>query len=228
MPTVLITGANRGIGLALARHYWQHHCSVIGVCRQSDKALEACCDDVIGGIDLQSDDAVRCLTDALADRRIDLLISNAGILQDEQLGSLDIASIEQQFQVNALGPLRLVSALQANLSVGSKIALITSRMGSIEDNTSGGRYGYRMSKAALNMGVRCLAIECARWRQAPVVVAVHPGTTETNLSNAFTKTRKAPVQSAAACARQLKVLVESLVSGQSGQFLKLNGQTLPW
>ena len=112
---------------------------------------------MIGGIDLQSDDAVRCLTDALADRRIDLLISNAGILQDEQLGSLDIASIEQQFQVNALGPLRLVSALQANLSVGSKIALITSRMGSIEDNTSGGRYGYRMSKAALNAAGKSMA-----------------------------------------------------------------------
>ena len=111
MPTVLITGANRGIGLALARHYWQHRCSVIGVCRQSDKALEACCHHVISGIDLQSDDAVKCLTDALADRRIDLLISNAGILQDEQLGSLDIASIEHQFLVNALGPLRLVSAL---------------------------------------------------------------------------------------------------------------------
>ena len=220
MPTVLITGANRGIGLALARHYWQHHCSVIGVCRQSDKALEACCDDVIGGIDLQSDDAVRCLTDALADRRIDLLISNAGILQDEQLGSLDIASIEQQFQVNALGPLRLVSALQANLSVGSKIALITSRMGSIEDNTSGGRYGYRMSKAALNAAGKSMAHDL---KSRGVAVAIlHPGLVSTAMINFNGQV------SAEHAAGQLAERIEALNLKNTGTFWHANGDELPW
>lgn len=220
MPTVLITGANRGIGLALARHYWQHRCSVIGVCRQSDKALEACCHHVISGIDLQSDDAVKCLTDALADRRIDLLISNAGILQDEQLGSLDIASIEQQFQVNALGPLRLVSALQANLSVGSKIALITSRMGSIEDNTSGGRYGYRMSKAALNAAGKSMAHDL---KSRGVAVAIlHPGLVSTAMINFNGQV------SAEHAAGQLAERIEALNLKNTGTFWHANGDELPW
>ena len=220
MPTVLITGANRGIGLALARHYWQHRCSVIGVCRQSDKALEACCHHVISGIDLQSDDAVKCLTDALADRRIDLLISNAGILQDEQLGSLDIASIEQQFQVNALGPLRLVSALQANLSVGSKIALITSRMGSIEDNTSGGRYGYRMSKAALNAAGKSIAHDL---KSRGVAVAIlHPGLVSTAMINF--NGQVSPEYAAA----QLAERIEALNLKNTGTFWHANGDELPW
>ena len=220
MPTVLITGANRGIGLALARHYWQHRCSVIGVCRQSDKALEACCHHVISGIDLQSDDAVKCLTDALADRRIDLLISNAGILQDEQLGSLDIASIEQQFQVNTLGPLRLVSALQANLSVGSKIALITSRMGSIEDNTSGGRYGYRMSKAALNAAGKSMAHDL---KSRGVAVAIlHPGLVSTAMINF--NGQVSPEYAAA----QLAERIEALNLKNTGTFWHANGDELPW
>lgn len=220
MPTVLITGANRGIGLALARHYWQHRCSVIGVCRQSDKALEACCHHVISGIDLQSDDAVKCLTDALADRRIDLLISNAGILQDEQLGSLDIASIEQQFQVNALGPLRLVSALQANFSVGSKIALITSRMGSIEDNTSGGRYGYRMSKAALNAAGKSMAHDL---KSRGVAVAIlHPGLVSTAMINF--NGQVSPEYAAA----QLAERIEALNLKNTGTFWHANGDELPW
>ena len=220
MPTVLITGANRGIGLALARHYWQHRCSVIGVCRQSDKALEACCHHVISGINLQLDDAVKCLTDALADRRIDLLISNAGILQDEQLGSLDIASIEQQFQVNTLGPLRLVSALQANLSVGSKIALITSRMGSIEDNTSGGRYGYRMSKAALNAAGKSMAHDL---KSRGVAVAIlHPGLVSTAMINF--NGRVSPEYAAA----QLAERIEALNLKNTGTFWHANGDELPW
>ena len=220
MPTVLITGANRGIGLALAIHYWQRRYSVIGVCRQSDKALEACCHHVISGIDLQSDDAVKCLTDALADRRIDLLISNAGILQDEQLGSLDIASIEQQFQVNALGPLRLVSALQANLSVGSKIALITSRMGSIEDNTSGGRYGYRMSKAALNAAGKSMAHDL---KSRGVAVAIlHPGLVSTAMINF--NGQVSPEYAAA----QLAERIEALNLKNTGTFWHANGDELPW
>ena len=105
MATVLITGANRGIGLALARHYNQKRYQVIGVCRQSDDVLEACCHDVISGIDIQSDEAIKCLIDTVADRPIDLLINNAGILLDEQLDALDVSSIQQQFEVNALGPL---------------------------------------------------------------------------------------------------------------------------
>jgi NAD(P)-dependent dehydrogenase (short-subunit alcohol dehydrogenase family) len=101
-------------------------------------------------------------------------------------------------------------------------------VGSIEDNRLGGWYGYRMSKAALNMGVRCLAIECSRWRSQPTIVAVHPGTTASNLSKPFTKTRTAPVQSPEQCATRLYQLIETLEPQQNGQFLKLSGEILPW
>ena len=220
MPTVLITGANRGIGLALARHYSQYNYNVIGVCRQTNEALDACCSDVISDIDIQSDEAVKCLTDVLADHPIDLLISNAGILEDEQLNALDIASIERQFQVNALGPLRLVSTLQANLSAGSKIALITSRMGSIGDNTSGGRYGYRMSKAALNAAGKSMAHDL---KASGVAVAIlHPGLVSTAMINL--NGQVSPEHAAA----QLAARIEALNLSNTGTFWHANGEALPW
>jgi NAD(P)-dependent dehydrogenase (short-subunit alcohol dehydrogenase family) len=169
------------------------------------------------------------------DQPIHRWISCTGILAgdhgqpEKTLRQLSSGKLQIDYQVNALGPLTAFSSLANHLrSEDMRAVFLSAQVGSIEDNRLGGWYGYRMSKAALNMGVRCLAIECARWRSAPVIVAVHPGTTVTNLSRAFTKTRKAPVQSAATCARQLKLLVETLDSGQSGQFLTLNGQTLPW
>ncbi len=220
MQTVLITGANRGIGLAFARYYYQLNCNVIGVCRHSNEKLDACAHAVIDGVDLQSDDAIKLLCEALADRPIDLLISNAGILKDEQLDSLDLVSIEKQFQVNAIGPLRLVSALQANLSAGSKIALITSRMGSIEDNTSGGRYGYRMSKAALNAAGKSMANDLKG--RGVAVAILHPGLVSTAMINF--NGQVSPEDAAA----QLAERIEALNLKNTGTFWHANGTELPW
>ena len=220
MQTVLITGANRGIGLAFARYYCQVDCNVIGVCRHSNEMLDACAHTVIDGVDLQSDDAIKLLCEALADRPIDLLISNAGILQDEQLDSLDLVSIEKQFQVNALGPLRLVSALQANLSAGSKIALITSRMGSIKDNTSGGRYGYRMSKAALNAAGKSMANDLKG--RGVAVAILHPGLVSTAMINF--NGQVSPEDAVA----QLAERIEALNLKNTGTFWHANGTELPW
>ena len=231
---VMILGAGGGIGRALLEEYSSspdvsciyatHHRDVSSV-TPLIRWLRA---------DMSDPASIMALVEQV-DRPIHRWISCTGILASDHgqpektLRQLSSSKLQFDYQVNALGPLTAFSALANQLRSGDvRAVFLSAQVGSIEDNRLGGWYGYRMSKAALNMGVRCLAIECARWRQAPVVVAVHPGTTETNLSSAFTKTRKAPVQSAAACARQLKVLVESLVSGQSGQFLKLNGQTLPW
>ena len=100
-------------------------------------------------------------------------------------------------------------------------------MGSIEDNRLGGWYGYRMAKAALNMGVKTLAIESQRWRRAPIIVAVHPGTTKSNLSKPFTAQRK-QLQSAAECGARCYRLIEGLTDTHSGTFLKLDGTQLPW
>ncbi|MEE3240834.1 MAG: SDR family oxidoreductase [Pseudomonadota bacterium] len=220
MQTVLITGANRGIGLALARHYFKLNFNVIGVCRHSSEMLNACTHNVIDGIDLNFNDAVKSLSDSLSEIPIDLLISNAGILQDEQLDSIDFDSIERQFQVNALGSLRLVSALQANLSAGSKIALITSRMGSIEDNTSGGRYGYRMSKAALNAAGKSMAHDLKG--RGVAVAILHPGLVSTAMINF--NGQISPEEAA----KQLAERIEGLNLKNTGTFWHANGDELPW
>ena len=115
--------------------------------------------EVIAGIDVTSDDSVASLVKTLGGRRLDRLINNAGILERNSLEDLDWASIERQFRVNAIGPLRVTQALLDNLGQGSKVFIITSRMGSIDDNTSGSSYGYRMSKAAVNMAGKSLSVD---------------------------------------------------------------------
>lgn len=147
---VVITGANRGVGLALAEHYQQEGWKVIGVCRQTSDELERVADEVIEGIDVTQDDDIARLEAALVGHTIDLLINNAGLLRDDVLGDIEIDSLRQQMEINAYAPLRVSEALLPLMKKGSKIANITSRMGSLADNDSGGRYGYRASKAALN------------------------------------------------------------------------------
>ena len=104
------------------------------------------------------------LRKASGDKKIDVLINNAGLLHKDELGEPDAGNIRAQFEVNALAPLRVTEALLKNLKDGSKVALITSRMGSIGDNGSGSRYGYRMSKAALNAAGKSLALDPKRQR----------------------------------------------------------------
>lgn len=157
MKTVLITGANRGIGLALCKTYFAQGWKVIGVCRTASPELTESGARIIAGVDVTDPQALAQLADTLEGKPIDLLINNAGIFQHENLGAIDYNSIQQQFLINAEAPLRVTEAMLGNLNSGAKIAFITSRMGSIADNTSGGYYGYRMSKAALNAAAMSLA-----------------------------------------------------------------------
>jgi short-subunit dehydrogenase len=115
--------------------------------------------EVLEGIDITSDTSVAKLKHHLGNRSLDVLINNAGILKRVTLENLDFESIREQFEVNALGALRVTHALLSNLKPGSKIVLMTSRMGSIEDNTSGSSYGYRMSKVALSMAGKSLSLD---------------------------------------------------------------------
>ena len=179
--TVVITGANRGIGLELARHYGGEGCEVIGVCREASAELTEVAARVIDGIDVTKDAGVDKLTDALAGERIDLLINNAGLLQDEKLGSIDFDSIRIQMEINAYAPLRVTEALVSQIPSGGKIANITSRMGSIADNDSGGRYGYRASKAALNAFGKSLAVDLKP--KGIAVAQLHPGYVQTRMVN---------------------------------------------
>ena len=173
MAIVCITGANRGIGLEMARQFDNRGDHVVAVCRTSSQALQDLGLEIIEGVDVTDDASVGRIGSAIGERRLDVLVNNAGILTDESLENLDFNRMRRQFEVNSLGPLRVTASLRQNLGKGSKVAIVTSRMGSIEDNTSGGRYGYRMSKAAVNMAGRSLAQDL---KEAGVSLAMlHPG-----------------------------------------------------
>jgi len=217
---VVITGANRGIGLSFCRYYQGLGFSVNAVCRQSSEALKALSVNVISGIDVSDADAIKELQSRLEGVEIDLLINNAGILRNEQLGSLDFNTMQQQFEVNALGPLRVTEALISNMSKGAKVALVTSRMGSVADNTSGGRYGYRMSKAALNMAGVSLA--CDLKPRGIAVAILHPGLVGTDMIGGVGDITPD------VAAERLAARIEALDFENSGTFWHSNGEVLPW
>lgn len=218
--TVVITGANRGIGLELARHFAGEGCDVIGVCREASAELTDVAARVIEGIDVTKDAGIDKLTDALAGERIDLLINNAGLLQDEKLGGIDFDSIRIQMEINAYAPLRVTEALVSQIPSGGKIANITSRMGSIADNDSGGRYGYRASKAALNAFGKSLAVDLKP--RGIAVAQLHPGYVQTRMVNF------GGLISPEESAKGLAARIEGLSLENTGSFWHSNGEALPW
>lgn len=223
MATILITGANRGIGLALTRLYRARGDEVIAVCRRSSDELDATGARVESGVDMADATAVAGLTQRLGDARIDVLILNAGIFTNEVLGALDEAAfdaIRRQFEVNTLGPLRVVEALRGNLVDGGRIGIITSRMGSVTDNGSGGYYGYRASKAAVNAVGKSLAVDLAPHSIA--VALLHPGFVATEMVGG--KGDVSPEQAAQGLADRL----DGLTLSHSGSFWHANGSLLPW
>ncbi len=220
IPVVLITGTNRGIGLALCKHYQQMGHHVIATCRTPSEALEQLDIEVIDGVDVSKADDIAKLQEQLNERHIDILINNAGILRSQTLNSLDFDEIIEQFHVNTLGPLRMVDALRNNLSSGGKIAMITSRMGSIEDNTSGGQYGYRMSKSALNAASKSLALDLQP--RGIALAILHPGYVQTEMVN-FGGEIAAEV-----AAERLIQRISELNLENSGSFWHSNGELLPW
>ena len=219
MSTV-ITGANRGIGLELARQCAARGDSVIAACRARSPELDQLGVRVEHGVDVTSDRAVADFAHRLAGVEIHLLVNNAGILQRTSLDDLDFESCRQQFEVNALGPLRVTRALLPRLARGARVALITSRMGSIGDNTSGGHYAYRMSKAALNMAGVSLAHDLGE-RQIAVAI-LHPGYVRTGM------TEGRGFIDAAESAAGLLARIDELTMETSGGFWHMNGERLPW
>ncbi len=219
MSTFLITGGNRGIGLELCRQLSARGDQVIAACRKSSKALEETGAEVHEGVEVTDEASVRRLSKALDGRELDILINCAGILTRETLDDLNVEQIRKQFEVNAIGPLRVTAALLPNLKKGSKVAIITSRMGSIEDNTSGSRYGYRMSKAAVNMAGRSLAWDLKD--KGIAVVLLHPGMVATEM----TGRQGIPPEEAA---KGLIARIDELDMKKTGTFWHQNGEALPW
>ncbi|MDJ0600164.1 MAG: SDR family oxidoreductase [Crocosphaera sp.] len=221
MGTYLVTGANRGIGLEYCRQLKQRGEHIIAVCREGSPQLKELDVSIETGIDLTSDKDIERLVKKLDGQKLDVLINNAGILERVTLDNLDTNSIRQQFEVNALAPLRLTHALLPNLKTGSKIILMTSRMGSIEDNTSGGSYGYRMSKVALCMAGKSLSIDLKPLNIA--VAILHPGLVQTRMTN-FTANGITTEQSV----KGLIARLDELNLENTGTFWHSNGEILPW
>jgi len=220
MATALVTGANRGIGLSFAKLLKARGVTVIAACRRETPELAALGVEVAAGVDVTSDKSLNLLAEKLKGRTLALLINNAGLLASESLAALDFGSIQRQMEVNAYGPLRVTHKLSSLLESGSKVALITSRMGSIGDNTSGGMYGYRMSKAALNAAGKSLAHDL---RGLGIAVAIlHPGYVKTQMTGNHGNV--APDDAA----RALLTRIDQLDLQNTGTFWHADGSVLPW
>ncbi len=221
MGTYLVTGANRGIGLEYCRQLKERGDNVIAVCRSASDELKGLGVSIATDVDITSDNSVTNFAKKLGNKTIDVLINNAGIVERISLDNLNFDSIRRQFEVNAIGSLRFTQALLPNLTSGSKIIIMTSRMGSIEDNSSGGSYGYRMSKVALSMAGKSLSIDL---KPRGIAVAIlHPGLVQTRMTN-FNKSAITPEESV----RGLLKRINELNLDNTGTFWHSNGETLPW
>ncbi|MDC9725220.1 MAG: SDR family oxidoreductase [Gammaproteobacteria bacterium] len=221
--TALVTGSNRGIGLELCTQLKQRGFDVIATCRQSSPALDNLGVEVIEHVEVTDTSSLATLVAKLSGRRIDWLINNAGIADGiamDELNEQTIASCKRMFEVNSLGPLLTTQALVGNLSEGSKVGIITSRMGSIEDNDSGGSYGYRMSKAAVNAAGKSLSIDL---KPKGIAVAIlHPGWVRTDMTghNGLIDTDES--------ASGLLDRMAEITLDNTGSFWHTNGDLLPW
>ena len=224
MSHIVIVGADRGIAAALVREYLSRGERVTAVCQHdgANRAGEGA--RAIADVDVTSDAAVGRMAEQLQGDAIDVLVHVAGVGAFDRWGQFDFDAMLAHYNLNALGPLRVISALAGSFAAGGKVGIVTSRMGSIGDNQSGGMYSYRMSKAAANMlGVNLYHELRAR---EVAVMLLHPGTVATDMTkgaknwDTFTK----PAASAAGLARQL----DKLDAATPPEFRHQDGTLLPW
>ena len=220
MANILIIGSNRGIGLALATQYLQRGDTVYGTSRGPNPLLEEKGGRCIVGVDMTTDEGAQALRAGLEGVSIHTAVINAGVLVRTPLSNLNFDLVLQQIQVNAIGVLRMAHSLQSFLSTGSKLGIVTSRMGSIADNTSGGSYGYRMSKSAVNSAGKSLSIDLAPGGVA--VRLLHPGWVQTEMTGGTGHV------TADEAAEGLIECMDTLTLESTGEFWHAQGTRLPW
>jgi NAD(P)-dependent dehydrogenase (short-subunit alcohol dehydrogenase family) len=221
--TALVTGSNRGIGLEFCKQLKQRDFDVIATCRKASLELKALDVEIIENVEVSDPASLNALVDKLAGRQIDWLINNAGIAGGLGLSDINVAAVEsfkRQYEVNSLGPLLTTQILSGNLVNGSKVGLVTSRMGSIADNDSGGSYAYRMSKAALNAAGKSLSIDLKP--QGIAVGILHPGWVRTDMTG-----HGGLIDTDESVDGLLKQMDELNIDN-TGTFWHTNGEVLPW
>ena len=230
-PVVLVTGANRGLGLEFARQYAADGWQVFAACRTPGDAAELKKLEMASSgrirvlpMDVMDVASVKAAALVIGTQPIDLLLNNAGVMgpRNDRIGSIDYAAWARVLDANSLGPMRVVEAFVENVAKGSqkKIVTITSGMGSLEDNTSGGAYAYRTSKAAVNMVVRSLALDLAP--RGITCIVINPGWVRTDMGGAGGKL--SPAESIKA----MRSVIANLRPDDSGKFLNYTGKPYPW
>ncbi len=227
---VVVTGANRGIGLGLVRAYAERGDEVRATARRPSEATELqALGRASGGkvhvhdVDVRNDDQVKAFAAAIGDASVDILINNAGIAGtwNTTLPTFDAEEALRCFDTNALGAIRVTRALLPNLRAArGKVINMTSRMGSIGDNGSGRGYAYRMSKAALNMATRNIAHEVKGF--GGIAVALHPGWVKTEMGG------DGATEEIVATAENVVTLIDEINEAQSGRLWHVKGNELPW
>lgn len=223
---ILVVGADRGIANAICLQLQARGDRVIAACLGAGEGFTEGGVETIGGVDVTSAEAVRGLAGALAARKakLDWVLHVAGVLGLDRFGEIDYDDMRRQFEINTLGPLRVAEACAPFLGAGSKLGIVTSRVGSLGDNGSGGMYAYRVSKAGANMVALNLHHELGG--RGIAVVALHPGMVATDLTKDYPGNFNY-IQPAEA-ARGLIARMDELGPATSGQFRHANGERLPW
>jgi NAD(P)-dependent dehydrogenase (short-subunit alcohol dehydrogenase family) len=226
MPTVVITGANRGIGLQFVRDYAAAGWRVHAACRKPEAAaeLKAVPGVAVHKLDVTSKGDIVGLAKELAGQPIDVLINNAGVYGPRglKIGGLDYEAWDEVMRVNALAPVAIAEKLMPNLMKGGKklVVAVTSQMGSIGRNAAGNEYVYRSSKAALNMAMKCLANEAAK--DGLTVIMFHPGHVKTDMGGP-----NAPIDTRTSVAG-MRGVIETATPSDSGKFFNYDGAEIPW
>ena len=223
---VVITGANRGIGLEFCRQFTQRGDAVVAACRSTTRELDELAQKagrtltLVEGVDVTKPQGIKALRDGMGSEPLDVLINNSGLMEVVTLDDLDLDSIRRQFEINALAPLMVTAALRDRCARGAKICIVTSRMGSIDDNDSGGSYGYRMSKAAANMAGRSLSVDLGK--EGMSVALLHPGYVRTRMTggNGLIDVDES--------VEGLIAIIDRLGPENTGLFWHTNGEVLPW
>ena len=228
--SILITGTNRGIGLEFVKHYIKNNEKVIATCRNRNSAkdlleLENTTNNLsLVELDVSNPNSINNFTSKIAGLPIDTFISNAGVSgpKNIEFGNFDAKEWLDVFNINTIAPLIITQKILKNLRLGKdkKLVFISSKVGSIEDNTEGGMYIYRTSKTALNQVIKSLSIDLKG--ENFIVVALHPGWVQTDMGgpNALIDTKTS--------VRGMTEAIDNLTSKNSGKFYNYDGSAIPW